>query len=630
MTSQARGTKKPVQRGVKPKASKPKVAKVAPLQVPEDAPIAIISLYDKRDVFKHARELTNLGYQIVSSGGTAAAIREGHIAGNEPAVPVLTIAELRFQIFFKKIKALGSKLNDRDGFNLQQARRFFETVFPTEMLGHRVATLHAEVQGGILAADDMVAELAELGYRKVEVVFVDLYPLAEEARSPNANLRSVQDKIDIGGVTLLRGAAKNNLIVGSSYADRLEIMSLLANFGDLVESERTLYAAKTFARMAEYDLIAARYLDPKIDGFVLEQDRKLSYGENAQQAPSYLWRKLDSKTSLPTDLHAVTELRQEQGALMSYNNACDASRLIRKLHWMRKAFKANGVQYLTKFKAIVVKHNNCAGIGVSGNLSITALRRMLDGDPIANHGGLVIFNDVIDVQEAEILLHHGMPEGQMRLLDGIIAPRFTDEAKAILRRKGENKLRLLSNSELLFDDDDWGLRRDTTIWTQIRGGFVSQPEASNVLDLGDLSQYEQYFMPRLDDRLIVNMCIAQTASHNDNSNTITAAKNEMLLVSATGQQDRWMAAELLVAKAKRAGHDLTGAVASSDSFFPFPDAPETLANAGIGVIMSTSGALTGDAEFRKMLLRQRKEGFNCPGVVLIPDSIGRGFRGHSG
>lgn len=607
---------------------KKSAAKAEPAPKKPRNKIAIISVADKTGIADQAWRLVNMDWEIVSSGGTAKAL----IAAG---VPVTTIADLRFRIFSEKMRKQRFKVKGRLGQTIKN-RDFFELLFPTEMLGHRVATLHAEVHGGILAAQNMLQELEGLGYPQVDMVILDLYDLRSAVANPESSLRDVLDKIDIGGPTILCGASKNLLIVARNYAARERLIAMLEKDGDVDEGTRRQEAADTFAQIAQYRLLAAEYLSRgRIRGQVLERRETLLYGENANQSPAYLYTEFDVKPH--EDWLGSLNFKNVQGAPLSFNNRAELSRLTSKLTRLTSSQRLNKLNQKGErdflppeplCNCIASKHGNTAGAGTATNRT-QALQRMINGDPLAIHGGLVITDFPIGQMEAEVLLHYKMPEDEMRLLDAIIAPEFKPEVLPLLKRKGINKLRLVENLQLgALTDMDSRAKEDRFV--QVRGGWLIQPAYDNLLDLRDMSRYQELFVRKLTLQQKLDLCLAHMASHEDNSNTIAAAKNGAMLASGVGCQDRQAAAHMMLWKCARAGHDTKGAVASSDSFFIKADAPLMLAEAGFALIHSTFGSLKGDAEVTKMLIDRNERDEHIPGVLLVSDKTGRGFAHHDG
>lgn len=241
---------------------------------------------------------------------------------------------------------------------------------------------------------------------------------------------------------------------------------------------------------------------------------------------------------------------------------------------------------------------------------------MLDGDPLAIFGGVVMTNFYIDRVRAEELLYYGM-DGKRRLLDCVVASGFEDEVIEMLQRKN-GKCRLLANPALgglsaASLDTSWRYRF-------VRGGFLVQPNYTFVLDLA--ADYVKRYARGMDDKKRwLDLTLAWAIGSTSTSNTITLVRNGKLLANAVGQQDRVGAAKLALTRAERSGHHAGDAVAYSDSFFPLPDGPQALINAHVGAILATSGSIK-DQEIIDLCVDQRVP------LYLMPDKVGRGFYGH--
>lgn len=529
---------------------------------------ALLSVYHKTGIAEFARELVALGWNIFSSGGTAKALRDAKI-------PVTDVAEL--------------------------------TGFPP-VLGHRVVTLVPQIHGGLLATEEQREELYQLGYPWIDLVCVDLYPLKEEVYRPGATRESVIEKTDIGGPALIRSAAKGRRIIIVDLHDRERIIEWLKNGKqDEVEFRNTL-AAKAEAIVADYSLESARFHGKGVfDGVIGIKTVSCKYGENAWQTSAELFER-----NTEDDL-ALQNFKLLEGNAPSYNNWCDIDRLLQTVTHITATFKQNdcNIPYI----AVGVKHGNACGASVSINRQ-DAIRNMVMGDPLALFGGLVMTNFPVLDDEAMTLRQWNMPEGAKRLFDGILAPLFSEEAKIELNRKG-GKCRLLENPALA------NLSRssldETPRLRYVRGGFLRQPNYTFILDLKD-PDLEIVGSPSTEVRTI-DLLLAWAIGSTNNSNTISLVKNGMLIGNGVGQQDRVGAATLAITRAKRSGHDTTGAVAYSDSFFPFPDGPQVLISAGIQTILASSGSLQ-DGAIRETC---RKAGIT---LYFLPDQKCRGFFGH--
>lgn len=328
------------------------------------------------------------------------------------------------------------------------------------------------------------------------------------------------------------------------------------------------------------------------------------YGENAAQTPAALYS-TGSDDPLALDKFAVIE-----GAGPSFNNWCDLDRLLQTMTHIARAYCVNdGVGTPI---AVGAKHGNACGAAGGGSdvLSTTerclgVIERMMAGDPLAIFGGLVLLNFALTEELCEPLIG--------KMLDGIIAPEISDGAIDLLRRRGD-KCRFITNPALATS-----LALDQAPrFRYVRGGLLCQPNYTFVPDFraGNIVKYGPETA-----RLETDMAMAWAIGSTSNSNTITLVKDEQLIGNGVGQQDRVGAAQLAIARARRSGHDITGAAAYSDSFFPFPDGPQTLIEAGVRAIFTSSGSVKDQATIDVCAT-------NGVTLYMIPDAIGRGFFGH--
>lgn len=570
---------------------------------------ALLSVYNKDGIAEFAKQIQDLGFKIYASGGTAKALKQAD-------VEALDVADL---------------------------------VGGEAILGHRVVTLSREIYAGLLSRDteeDRV-ELERLKIPRIDLVCVDLYPLEEtitavssqgqeQSASPYpsvateqaadkdeaalaADLEQVLEKTDIGGPTLLRAAAKGRRIVITEASDRQKVIEWLKNGQPEKEQFLSTLAAKAEFTVAKYALMSARYHGrgayEGLFGYLISECK---YGENAWQKQTGLF------SSLILDPLSLTNFRLIAGTAPSYNNWCDADRLLQTMTHIAAGFDVNFGQ-VPKI-AVGVKHGNACGASVADDPTL-AIQKMLEGDLRAIFGGVVMVNFEVDEKLAEILLTHKMSlatgrDGSQsaptapRLFDGIIAPSFTPSAIELLKRKGD-KCRFLVNpalSSLSKKSLDEHPR-----FRYVRGGFLKQPNYTFILDfrLNDLEIAGNH----LSDHQKSDIILAWAVGSTSNSNTVTIVKDGMLLGNGVGQQDRVGGCELAIKRATDAYHNLKNATAYSDSFFPFPDGPLKLIEAGIQTIFGTRGSVN-DEETKKICARN--------GVILItlPDSKARGFFGH--
>lgn len=528
---------------------------------------ALISVYDKSGIEDFAKSLADLGWNIYASGGTAEAIKKA-------GVKVTDVSEL---------------------------------VGGEAILGHRVVTLSREIHAGLLADDspEQIAELKKLGIPRIDLVCVDMYPL-EDAIKSGAAENEVIEKTDIGGPTMLHSAAKGRRIVLSNASQRQEVLDWLKSGQPEKEQFLKNLAAAAELEVAKYILESAKYLNgSEAYGFIAKQVAEAKYGENPWQTNAGLY------ISDNQDPLSIASFKQISGTELSYNNYADIDRMLQTITHVAAGFDKN----FNKVPAIALgaKHGNVCGAAVSDSPK-SAIQKMLEGDTRAIFGGCVMLNFAVDANEANLLIEHAM-DGGKRLLDVVAAADFTDEAMEILQRKG-GKLRLVKNPALgkLNQKSLDAARR----FRYVRGGILAQQNYDFIFDLKD-SELEKN--GEADKQQKSDMVLAWAIGSTSNSNTISLVNDGMLIGNGVGQQDRVSAAALALNRAKAAGHDTKEAVAYSDSFFPFPDGPETLAKAGISAILATRGSVNDD----KVI-----EALNKAEVAFytLPDTTARGFYAH--
>ncbi len=532
---------------------------------------ALLSVYDKTGIVDFAKALLaipNQEWEILASGGTAKALLDA-------GVPVTDTG----------------------------------SIVGGPILGHRVVTLSREIHAGLLAKDEAGdrAELEKLNIRFIDLVCCDLYPLKAEIAREGSTKESVIEQTDIGGPTMIRSGAKAGRITICDPSDRMPVIEWLKNGEQNRVQFIEMLRAKAEFVIADYVLTSAKYHGAGIyNGFTGGIIAECKYGENAYQTPARVY------TNGTTDPLSVDKFTLVAGSAPSYNNYCDLDRMLMTATHVAAAFDANYGK--VPLVALAVKHGNTCGASVGENAE-EVLQKMIMGDPRAIFGGLVMTNFPIDEKLAEVLLSYNMPEGARRILDGIIAPSFDPSAIEVLKRKGD-KCRFLANQGLAnMNKDSLDM---ATRFRYMRGGFLTQPNYTFVPDFKSADLVKNGTATELQER---DMLLAKAICDTSNSNTISLVKNGQLIGNGVGQQDRVGACTLALMRAKGAGHDTTGAVASSDSFFPFPDAPETLMSGGVKAILSTSGSVN-DPKAVEACAKQ-----NVP-LYLIPDTKARGFFGH--
>lgn len=539
--------------------------------------IALLSVYNKTGILEFARFLIAYGYSLYASGGTAKALTQGNIENTD-------ISEL---------------------------------VGGGAILGHKVVSLSREVHAGLLAdptIDTEIEELESLGIPFIDLVCVDLYPLKETINGLDATEAAVITKTDIGGPTMLSSAAKSRRIVVGDYADRQKVKEWIQAGEPDREHFLRMLAAKADFIVASYRLLTATYhSNGAYAGVIGELHQTLKYGENAWQTPAY-WLKED--TTDPLALHEFIIHAGNPG----YVNITDVDRALHTVTHIAAAFEKNLSLQPIKI-GVAVKHGNACGAAWS-DTSEEVLKKVIDGNRKSIFGGAILVNFPITVDEAEFLIHYGMEEGKRRPIDVVVASFITEDAIEKLRRKNDRCL--LMSCPHLNDVGVWSV--DTSqLFRKVRGGVLVQPNYNHIFDFKDagLVRYgsvERTELQRttVEDDTLLGWALCAT----QDSNTIVLIKNGMLIGAGVKQKDRVEAAELAIKIAEEAGHTIQGAVAVSDSFFPFPDAPQTLIDAGVTRILATSGSQNDKATIALFENSETSE------LLLIPDKTARMFFGH--
>jgi len=541
--------------------------------------VAFISVFNKEGIDSFAKELVGLGWKIMASSGTAKYLKENGVVCYD--------------------------LTDFVG---------------EPILGHRVVTLSREFYAMLLSRfdnDEDKKELEKLKLPYISLVCCDMYPLSEEIKKENATLKSVIEKTDIGGPTMIRAAAKGGRIVVVEKDDREKVLEWLKNGEQCLDNFKRVLAGKAEYIVAKYCMASATYLSNGLyDGILGESLGQCCYGENAYQTPSFIYKSGKSNFS-PDKFKLLTETS------LSYNNFCDRDKVIQTITHIFAGFELNLAKY-PMYVAIAVKHGNACGVGVAEK-PMEAILKMIEGDLRAIHGGSIFTNFKIDEEIAEILIHYKIKTGSRRLLDTITAPDFTDEAIELLARK-KGKCRIITNPNLAKLSLD-SLDKKNRI-RYIRDGFLIQPNYTFVPKIAEaVVEGNKDIINQ--KQIVLDLILAWAIGSTSNSNTITIVKNGKLIGNGVGQQDRVGAAKLAILRADDANFvlnekgqaDLRNAVAYSDSFFPFSDGPKVLIDRGIKVIFTTSGSVN-DASVIEYC---KKEGAT---LIMLPDKLARGFAWH--
>jgi len=494
---------------------------------------ALISVFDKTGLAELARGLDRLGVEMVSTGGTLAALRE-------LGVPVTAVAEV--------------------------------TGFP-EILGGRVKTLHPRIHGGILAKRSdagHAAELAAHGIEPIDLVIVNLYPFQKTVAS-GASFAEAIEMIDVGGPTMVRAAAKNfeGVAVVVDPADYAEVLAALRSedaeeggAGVIPEAMRRRLAVKAFRHTQAYDAAIAEWLAgegrpetafPARLQVDLERTMELRYGENPHQGGAVY-----ARTGGPGVLGGF---RQLQGKELSWNNVLDAD-AARK---MAALFAEPAV--------VIVKHNNPCGVGRGADLP-EAYRRALATDPVSAFGSILAVNRPADGDLAAALAD--------LFVEVLLAPGFTDEARE--RFAAKRNLRLLECPLYHPNARDVELR-------PVDGGFLAQPPDA-VPDDPSAWSCPTRRQATAEERRALDL--AWKVCRYVKSNAIVVANGDQTMGIGAGQMSRVDSCRLAVEKAREHGLPLAGTSAASDAFFPFRDGLDALAKAGITAVIQPGGSKRDD------------------------------------
>ena len=536
---------------------------------------ALISVYDKTGIPDFARELDKMGWKIIASGGTARAIAAAGVAVTDTA----------------------------------------ELVGGGAILGHRVVTLSREIHAGLLAdllKPEDVAELVRLDIPVLRMVVCGFYPLENAIAAADATVESVIEQTDIGGPCMARSAAKGRRIIITRTEDRTPVLKMLKAGGDVSDKMLQTLRARAELVVAQYCLASATFQSGgKFAGITGEHVRDLRYGENPQQADASMF---SCKTNDPLALDKFRVIEGNPG----FVNWTDVDRGLQTMTHTGAGMELNFGE--VPLIAIGIKHGNPCGAAVGSN-PIKVVRKMAMGDSLALFGGVVMVNFRITQRIAEAMVTAGKDDGKKQSFDAVVAPSFTDGAIKILSRGGA-RCKLLVNPALETESANL----DTApLMRMTRGGWLIQPNHTHVLDLNDDNMV--IHGERRDKKAEIDLILAWAINVTSNSNTITVVNDSMLLGNGVGQQARVWAAKLCVSRGIDAKHatQMKGAVATSDSFCPYPDAPEALINAGVTTIYSLSGSTAPGGGDSATIQRCEESDVT---LYMFPNTMGRGFFMH--
>ncbi|MCI6375920.1 MAG: bifunctional phosphoribosylaminoimidazolecarboxamide formyltransferase/IMP cyclohydrolase [Clostridiales bacterium] len=488
---------------------------------------AILSVSDKTGVVELARRLADKGVTLLSTGGTMTAIAQ---AGS----PVTGVSDV--------------------------------TGFP-ECLDGRVKTLHPMIHAGLLAVRgnaEHMKQLEELGVTPIDMVVINLYPFRQTIEKPGVTFEDAIENIDIGGPTMLRAAAKNaqDVVVVIDPADYDLVMDEFETTGDVSLKTKRYLQYKVFEHTAQYDCMIQQYLRGQLEDsekfefpqnltVTFEKVQEMRYGENPHQKAAFYRDLGDIAGTLPA-------AKQLHGKELSYNNINDTNGALELL----REFDTTAV--------VAVKHGNPCGVGVADEVS-EAYRLAYEADPVSVFGGIVVTNAPVDAATAEQM--------SKIFLEIIVAPKFTDEALAILTKK--KNLRLL---EL-----------DTTIRAYPKGERVMRKVAGGLL----VQEIDDKLLPEDGELRVVtekaptaeqmkDLLLAWKIVKHAKSNGIAIARDNQSLGIGPGQVNRIWSTQMAI---ERSGERVKGAALASDAFFPFDDCVKACAEAGIACIIQPGGSV---------------------------------------
>lgn len=479
---------------------------------------ALISVYDKTGLEPIIERLKELNVTIYSTGGT--------------------------QEFIENFGGSVERVEDL-------------TSYPS-ILGGRVKTLHPKVFGGILNRRDNIedqAQITEYQIPNIDLVIVDLYPFEDTVKSTN-HQESIIEKIDIGGISLIRAAAKNyeDVVIISSKTQYAAFLEVLTANGETSSENRMAFARDAFNISSNYDTHIYTYFQTQVADRDLTfkqsvlKGEPLRYGENPHQQGVFFG-----------DLNAVFD--KLHGKELSYNNLLDIDAAVQ----LMGDFRDENPTFA------ILKHNNACGVATRKTIK-EAYQTALAGDPVSAFGGILIANSKIDEATASII--------NDLFCEVVIAPDYEAKALEILKSK---KNRIILKQKLF----DFPAKQFRTILN----GVLEQDKDSKTESKEDLKQVTKKAVSNteIEDLLFANKLVKHTKS-----NTIVLVKNKQLLASGTGQTSRVDALNQAIHKAKTFHFELKGAVMASDAFFPFPDCVEIAHNEGIDTLIQPGGSVKDD------------------------------------
>jgi phosphoribosylaminoimidazolecarboxamide formyltransferase/IMP cyclohydrolase len=495
---------------------------------------ALLSVSDKTGLVDFARALDRLGIVLLSTGGTAKALRAAGLA-------VIEIGAY--------------------------------TGFP-EMLDGRVKTLHPKVHAGILARRDSPEHAAALrahAIPTIDLVVVNLYPFRETVAAPGCTLDDAIENIDIGGPAMVRSAAKNWRDVGvvvdpSDYGALAE--ELARNARVLSPATRFALARKAFSHTAAYDGAISNWLTARgpeggaadFPDFVNVQVAKvqdLRYGENPHQQGAFYRDERPARGTIAT-------YRQMQGKELSYNNIADADAAWECV----KSFDGSGPEAA----CVIVKHANPCGVAVAAT-PLDAYRKAFATDPTSAFGGIIAFNRAVDAATLEAV--------SAQFVEVLLAPSYMPDALAVIAKKANVRVLEIPSAGEASGGNVWD-------WKRVGGGFLIQSADSDSVTRATLKVVTRKAPT---DAQLADLLFAWRVARFVKSNAIVFCGNGQTLGVGAGQMSRVDSTRIAAIKAKQAGLSLAGSVAASDAFFPFRDGLDVVADNGAAAVIQPGGSV---------------------------------------
>mgnify|MGYP006275749283 FL=1 len=489
---------------------------------------ALISVSDKTGIVELAHELTGMGVQILSSGGT-----------------------------FDLLSSAGLCVTEVSS----------HTQFP-EMMGGRIKTLHPKIHGGILGRRGQDEDvMREHDISPIDLVIVNLYPFEQTISQKDCTLGQAIENIDIGGPTLIRGAAKNHaavtVVVDPSDYDLL-LEHLKEHDGAPSQELRNRLAAKAFRHTAAYDSLIGDYLssqyepDPYPEVLVVSQKlvQEMRYGENPHQSAAF-YRDINPPPG------SIAGAKQLQGKELSYNNIADADAALECVHALG-----------SDPSCVIVKHANPCGAASAVSLA-EAYQQAYMTDPTSAFGGIIAFNGTLEPDLAKTII-------AQQFVEVILAPKINPECLPFFATKPN--IRVLETGGLT----ETSARPPAKDYKKVGGGLLVQQLDLLTLNLDDIKIVTKRGPT---DQEFKDLCFAWSVAKYVKSNAIVYAKNLSTIGVGAGQMSRVYSARIAGIKAEDAGLAVRGSVMASDAFFPFRDGIDSAAQAGITAVIQPGGSM---------------------------------------